>query len=213
MSDPMPSLEPRPALADVGMPVGIPGLTVVERSDLILASLLAGGRRRCDLASRISARFGIELPESSCRRQHAGIAFAGLAPDAWLASAANPEFVEELRAVAGEAGSVSEQTDGYAVVQLEGPRAREVLGGLAPVDLHPRKFPVGAVACTRIAHIPIILWHSGDAKVPWQQYGAQPSVSCEDSAPYSRFEIACPRSYASSFIQELSGIISTPLAL
>lgn len=55
------------------------------------------------------------------------------------------------------AAALSDQSDGWAVLRLEGPRAAEVLARLVPVDLRPGSFAPGHVARTGLGHIATIL--------------------------------------------------------
>lgn len=47
------------------------------------------------------------------------------------------------------------------VFAVTGPRAREVLAKLCPVDLHPDAFPAGSVRRTRAAQVACALWAEG----------------------------------------------------
>ncbi len=49
-------------------------------------------------------------------------------------------------------------SDARAVLQVQGPFAREVIAKLAPVDLHPDAFPPGQVLRTRLGQIAAALW-------------------------------------------------------
>lgn len=82
---------------------------------------------------------------------------------------------------------MSDQGDGYAVLHLAGPRVRDTLCKLVPVDMHPRTFKIGDVAVTVAAHIGATLRRLEDHA---------------DGSPV--FEIAVFRSLATSFWQALS---------
>lgn len=49
--------------------------------------------------------------------------------------------------------AVTEQTDAWVVVRLEGAGAEDVLARLVPVDLRGRAFPEGSVARTVLGHL------------------------------------------------------------
>jgi heterotetrameric sarcosine oxidase gamma subunit len=89
----------------------------------------------------------------------------GLGPDSWLASKERDgnDFAVSLRAALGTIASVSEQSDGYAVLRLSGSKVRETLAKLIPIDLHPRAFRPGNAASTVASHIGVTLWRLDDS--------------------------------------------------
>lgn len=62
---------------------------------------------------------------------------------------AGPEPGEGLRDVS----CLTDQSDAWACVALEGPRAEDVLARLVPVDMRVSAFPLGATARTQIGHM------------------------------------------------------------
>ena len=87
----------------------------------------------------------------------------------------------------GDAAAIADQSDGYYVLRLIGPRVQDVLSKLAPLDFHPRAFKVGDVAGTVTAHIGATVWRREDL----------PDRS-------GMFEIAVFRSFAASFLDALA---------
>jgi sarcosine oxidase subunit gamma len=71
-------------------------------------------------------------------------------------------------------------TGARRILELGGPRAREALATLLPIDLHPAAFGDQAAAATIAAHIPVLVWRDGEA-----------------------FRIACYRSYGESLREAL----------
>ena len=53
-------------------------------------------------------------------------------------------------------------SDARAVFQVKGPRAREVMAKLAPVDLAPGQFTTGMFRRTRMAQVPAAFWMRDD---------------------------------------------------
>ncbi len=166
-----------------------PGLVASERDGLGIASLSVRRGQRAVLQERVTTAFAVPLPHGA-RRQAAGdIAFAGTGPGTWLVTgerAANA-LSATVKAAVGDAGSVTDQTDAYALLRLEGPALRTTLAKLVPIDIHPRAFKVGDVAATVLAQMGALLWrldddHDGGAVV----------------------EVAVYRSFAESFRHELA---------
>ena len=56
-------------------------------------------------------------------------------------------------AVSPEGAAVADQSSGWAVLELSGADARDVLARLTPVDLRDGAFPAGATARTVIGHM------------------------------------------------------------
>jgi len=185
MSNPHPILIARPPFA--GMTAGPStnlGVTISDRDGLGIATILARKGRIAALAQRMREQFSIELPQGPHRTAAGHLALAGTGPGAWLATSSRGgnAFAQTLRETIGEVASVSDQSDGYAVLRLSGPKVRDTLLKLVPVDVHPRTFKVGNVASTVASHMGVTLWRLEDGN---------------DGA--SMFEIAIFRSLAASF--------------
>lgn len=161
---------------------GPAGVTVAERLGLGLATVTlrrdaAGGR----FAAVLSEAFGIAAPAPGPRVSSSGdTAFVGTGPRSFLAVKAGGgwRFAEELRTRLAGVAAVADQSSGYAVLRLAGPRVREVLAKGVPVDLHPAAFGPGDAAVTLASHVGIVLWQV-------------------DAAP--TYDIAVFRSQAASF--------------
>lgn len=165
------------------------GVIVSDRDGLGLATVLARRGKSAALAQRMREHFNIELPREPYRATAGPFALAGTAPGAWLATfeQGGNAFAVRFREIVGDLASVSDQSDGYAVLRLTGPKVRDALCKLVPVDVHPRVFKVSDVAVTVAAHIGVTLWRLEDHA---------------DGSPV--FEIAVFRSLAASFWQVLS---------
>lgn len=144
------------------------GIVVKERTDYALAMVVARRSKEAELAARASA-WGMILPSGPTRHAQGSLAFIGVGPGRWLAtldngaatSGAVPWAKTLARDLAGLA-SVSDQSDGYAVLSIAGPSARAMLAKGVAVDLHPRAFGAGSVAVTQIAHMGVILWQTNE---------------------------------------------------
>ena len=78
--------------------------------------------------------------------------------------------------------AVTDQTDGWAWVELTGPSAADVLARVCPLDLRPQRFAPGTSARSTIGHLPALLIHSAE----------------------NTYEIAVFRSMAHSLVHELT---------
>jgi heterotetrameric sarcosine oxidase gamma subunit len=161
---------PRAALADVlregryGRPDGAPGLTVCERGELSLATLIARKGEAQALAELVKSAYGIDLP--STPRLAGGqlpdgrsLIFIWAGFEQWLALAEGAQdFERELTLGLGKRALITDQSDGRAILRRRGPKAREVLAKGIALDLHPRAFRPGDVALTLAAHVGVQLW-------------------------------------------------------
>jgi heterotetrameric sarcosine oxidase gamma subunit len=121
---------PRSAIADIApSPTTGNGVIVSDRDGLGLATALARKARAAALAERIRDRFGIDLPKGPHRAVVRDTAFAGTGPAAWLAmrEQGGNAFAASLKETIGDLASVTDQSDGYAVLRLGGPKLRETL--------------------------------------------------------------------------------------
>lgn len=186
-------LVPRPAFEGLLWSAGATGVAIAECHGLGLGTVQARRGRASDVAQRVRSSFGIELPAAPRRASADAVAFAGIAPMTWLASreGAGNGFAAELRQSLGDAASVSDQSDGLAVLRLTGGSVRDLLARLVPIDVHERAFQVGDVASSVAGHIGVTLWRLEDA---------------HDGT--AAFEIAVYRSFAASFAGLLREIVS-----
>jgi heterotetrameric sarcosine oxidase gamma subunit len=164
------------------------GVTVSDRDGLGLASLLTLKGQRVTVAERLATAYGIALPDGPNRVAVDDVAVIGTGPGKWLAvreGAANGLAVD-LAALLEGAAAVADQSDGYAVLRLQGPALRQVLAKGVAIDLHDLAFLVNQAAVTAIAHIGVIVWRLDDGP---------------DGSPV--FEIALFRSMAGSFMHWL----------
>lgn len=179
------ALAPRSGLEELAVPgrhgTAGAGVTLALRNDLAMAMVIARRGQQDRLAERVRNTFGIDLPTTPCRAEAGPTAFVWSGPGQWLACAEGiepQEFEARLRSELAGAASVSDQSDGRAVVRIAGPRARDMLAKGVMVDLHPRTFGPGDAALTTIAYISVHLWQI-------------------DETP--TFELAFYRSFAGSF--------------
>lgn len=165
------------------------GVIATERDGLGIARIAAHRGQSAKVAELLRARFGVEPPNASRRASLDDFAIAGIGPESWLATRDNAgnAFAQSLRLLLEDYGSVSDQSDAYVISRLAGPKVRETLAKLIPLDLHPRSFQVGDVAQTVCGYVNVTLWRLEDTA----QSGAT-------------FEVWAGRSFAVSLHQAIS---------
>jgi sarcosine oxidase subunit gamma len=178
----------RSALSGIATPghfgrAGATGLTILERTDIAFASVIAKRDKRATLVAAVDTAFGVTLPQAPRRATKGPVTFAGTGPGQWIASAEGAEgFAAKLRSRLGPFAMVTDQSDARLVLHLSGARVRDVLAKGVPVDLHPKSFRVGDVATTLVAYIGVQI----------------------DRIDEATWQLGAPRSMAGSFWSWLS---------
>jgi sarcosine oxidase subunit gamma len=144
------------SLADIG-PAESAGVTVRERVTLRAATVIARGTVT-EVAGRLRAARGLELGQGAKRSVAGDLTFVSIGPRSWLALSENEALADALRQDLGDAAAISDQSSGYTVLRLAGPKLRATLEKGIGVDLHPRAFRPDDVAITSCAHIGVIIW-------------------------------------------------------
>jgi sarcosine oxidase subunit gamma len=158
MSEALRRESPLAARVDAGLPVRFEaqGIRLQERAFLGHIGV------RCDpadsaLTDAIERALGGTLPRTPNTFQVAPAEHKvlWLGPDEWLV--VTPEggtgaLMLSLRQACGDGfASVVELGSGQTVIEVSGPRAREVIAKGCPLDLHPRAFGPGRCAQSRLA--------------------------------------------------------------
>jgi sarcosine oxidase subunit gamma len=116
-------------------------------------------------SSAISSALCCNLPiVPNTFTQAGGLSVLWLGPDEWLI-VLGPEHLNDSRTLearlrrtlAGQGTSIVDVSDSRTVIELVGPKARNVLMKGCSLDLHPRAFKPGQCAQTLLARAPIIL--------------------------------------------------------
>jgi sarcosine oxidase subunit gamma len=160
---------------------GPAGVALSERSGLALFVISAAASKASEVAARVMAVTGLELPMGPKRVSKDGFALIGTAPGQWLAVVEGRAALSMLaKLAAGLKGlaTIIDQSDGKAVLRISGPRAREVLAKGCSLDLNPRVFKPGSAGTTPVALIDCVIW----------QVDETPS-----------YDLAVPASFAESF--------------
>ncbi|MDE2296386.1 MAG: hypothetical protein KGL36_13160 [Gammaproteobacteria bacterium] len=155
-----------------------------EAPSLARIDLVSSARRVAALGAAFAAATGVALPCTGRSVRAGEFTVLALAPDRWQIESEGPpgHAIAALGAIAGESGSVVDQSDGSRAFDVAGPGAREVLAKGVPIDLDAAVFRVGDVARTGVALVAVTL----------RCLSAEPS-----------FRIVVARSYAESFLEWL----------
>lgn len=143
------------------------GVIATERDGVGIARIAARKGQAARVAQLFRAQFGVEPPGTSRRASRGDVGIAAIAPETWLATRENAgnagnAFAEALRSLLGDCASVTDQSDAYVVLRLTGPKVRETLAKLLPIDIHPRSFQVSDVAQTVCGYMNVTVWRLED---------------------------------------------------
>jgi sarcosine oxidase subunit gamma len=112
----------------------------------------------------LQAALGVLLPGPGRQVTVDGATYLWSGPARWfvLAATDDADFATNLAARAQNFGSVTDQSDGRVVLRIHGPRVRDALAKLVPIDLHPSVFGPDATALTLAGHISVQIWQGED---------------------------------------------------
>jgi len=153
--------------AFAGLPTAVGngrGVIATEREGLGIARIAARRGYAAEVVELFQARFGVE-PRIGPRRASLGeVAIAGTGPNTWIATCENAgnTFAGSLHSLLGNCASIADQSDAYVILRLTGPKVRESLAKLVPIDIHPRSFQVGDMAQTVCGYMSVTLWRLED---------------------------------------------------
>jgi methylglutamate dehydrogenase subunit D len=153
--------------AFAGLPTAIGsgrGVLAMERDGVGIARMAARRGQSARLAELFRASFGVEPPNVPRRASRGDVGISGIGPQTWLATRddAGNAFAQSLQSLLGDCASVCDQSDAYVILRLAGPKVRETLAKLIPIDIHPRSFHVSDVAQTMCGYVNVTLWRLED---------------------------------------------------
>lgn len=141
-----------------------PGLVVSRCRVRPVASVIARRGLAVRLSAAADAAFGTSLPTGPRVAVGRGMTFVWSGPGSWLAEAHEDVADVESLLLGSFDGlaAVCEQTESRVVLELRGPRVRDVLCKGVPIDLHPDRFRTHDVALTAVGHISVQLRQVSD---------------------------------------------------
>jgi sarcosine oxidase subunit gamma len=156
------------ALTALGRPEPLAGrigpVALTERTDAALASAAARRGRDAEMGERAGGA-GIPLPGPG--RAEAGPLWGAfwVSPGMWFVEAplaTHEDIAAHLKAILGDSASVTEQTDAWVRLDVEGPLA-PMFERLCNVDL--ARFPPGSATRTLLEHLGVYLVRRSDDRM------------------------------------------------
>jgi heterotetrameric sarcosine oxidase gamma subunit len=145
---------------------GPAGVTIAERINVGIATVMARKEHAKALRDSVRSAYGLALPDAARHVAAPSAGVIGTGREQWLAVSErlpNGELAADLARRLKGLASISDQSDGRAVIRIAGPRARHVLAKGLPIDLDPSVFATGNAATSVISLMGVTLWQVGDA--------------------------------------------------
>ncbi|WP_079204271.1 sarcosine oxidase subunit gamma [Pseudomonas sp. CC6-YY-74] len=141
------------------------GISLRERKLLGHLTLRGDGHDPA-FAGAVHKATGLELPGALGLVVKGEASLQWLGPDEWLLIVpSGEEYAAEksLReALAGQHLQVVNVSGGQTILELTGPKVREMLMKSSIYDVHPRNFPVGKAVGTTVAKTQLVIRRSGE---------------------------------------------------
>ena len=142
-----------------------PGVTVREKK-LLGHLTLRGDAKDPAFAEGVHKALGLELPVALSLVAKGDSSLQWMGPDEWLLIVpGGQEFAAEQALRAALAGlhiSVVNVSGGQQLLELSGPKVREVLMKSTSYDVHPDNFPVGKAVGTVFAKSQLVIRHTAE---------------------------------------------------
>jgi sarcosine oxidase subunit gamma len=140
---------------------------VALREKKLLGHLvLRGDAKDPAFAGGVHKALGLELPSALMLVAAGETSLQWLAPDEWLLivpSGTELTVEQTLRAALdGQHISIVNVSGGQTLLELTGPKVREVLMKSTSYDVHPSNFPVGKAVGTHFAKSQLVIRHTGE---------------------------------------------------
>jgi sarcosine oxidase subunit gamma len=158
------------------VPVAAPGALLTEAAPAPIWSVAPFRGQGAALSAALERAHGLPLPAPGTMHAKGALRVAWAGRDMAFLMGATPDA-----ALAAHA-ALTDQSDGWAHLVLEGSAARDVLARLVPIDLAPVSCPAGAARRTLLGHMAALILHPGG----------------------DRFEMLVFRSMAGSAVQDLT---------
>ena len=129
------------------------GVTLAE-ADLVQITSVAPFKGQDKALAKALKALGLSFPAPNQVSSKGDVRLVWTGRDQAFLLGAAPQGLEGLAAL-------TDQSDGWAALSLDGPGAGDVLARLYPMDLRVAAFPVGRVARAPLNHMSSILMRSG----------------------------------------------------
>ena len=144
----------------------IAGCTLTERTDLAMVSLAIPQKGKAKLTKALKEGFGLSMPTPVKSTSKDGVRLLQTSADQLMLIFPHdrPDAVAHVREKIGETAYLTDQTDVWVILELDGEMSRDALERLSPIDLSADQFVEGANARTVMEHMGALVMRTGKDK-------------------------------------------------
>ena len=137
--------------------IGQTALWVMADRPLYSLSVPLGGDS--DFEAALASNYGLSRPKAGQFVEAGGYRLCGLAQDQFFMMALEPQTPEEsaLKSKMGDAAYVTDQSDSWVTLQLNGELAFSAMERICPINMAPDVFSPGSLARTSMEHLSAII--------------------------------------------------------
>ncbi len=145
---------------------GESGVSICEIRRFQLVLLLASRGQSAAMRKKTKSVFGSDpgaAPGAVAVKNGGMLIWSG--PDQFYAMYPREKAatLDKLKQTFAAVTSISDQSGSRSLIRMSGPRVRDCLAKMVPIDLHPAVFRPGDAAATRMGHIAVSIWRdAGD---------------------------------------------------
>ncbi len=141
------------------------GVALEELGDLAIVSIATPLGGEDVLAGELKNGYGATLPKPGqvSLSDDGSTLFLGMGSDQMFAvfDHQGPDAVDAIAARLKDSGYYTLQSDNWVSLRISGPKCREALARICPIDLNPSTFEGGNVARTSMEHMGVIIYPDG----------------------------------------------------
>jgi len=132
----------------------IGSVTMQELAPAAITSIAVKTGRQKTASQSLKKQFGVALPGANRSTGTAGARCVWFGHDQVMLLGPQPARID--------GASMTDQSDAWAVIQLQGRHSRAVLARMVPIDLNADVFKRGHTARTLLGHVPASLTRTGE---------------------------------------------------
>ena len=133
--------------------------TLTENSHLDIVSIAIPQTKHAELNQLLESKVGLSLPETGERSSNEDTTLLGLQADqCFLVSEGRREApAAAMKTLLGNSAYLSDQTDSWVVLDIQGPDSHAALERICQIDLGADVFQANKVARTSMEHLNVIV--------------------------------------------------------
>ncbi len=157
----MPEFELSPQSAFSTAPASYGNIKIEEVINRAIVAVATPKEREAALNAACLSAYGAELPKTGkfTASTAADTLLLGMAQDQMFMLFDEPDGdpAAHIRVALDDTGYITDQSDSWAILRIQGPDVRSALERICPLNLHPANFVPNSVARTVMEHLAVII--------------------------------------------------------